>query len=136
MEAYGVSLAGLAVLTIMTLIMAPLAAMKKAKAGLLPGQEPPADFNSAAYRWDRIHANSVEALVTMSVATFLAIFAGISVWVVAVLVWVHVAARVGFWGVYAVNVGKPAGGLRSILFVVGRAMTLILAIAALGAAVF
>ena len=67
-------------------------------------------------------------------ALALAMITGVNASLVTWLVAIHVIARLAFWGVYYSGTGAIAGGVRTIVFVIGFTASVILAASALRAA--
>jgi uncharacterized MAPEG superfamily protein len=107
------------------------------QAGVLSGPVLPADDENLLYRIDRVHMNAVEALPPFVVPAVLAMMVGVRPGTLATLVWIYVAIRLIHVVVY-LRGGKAAkgGSIRTILYVSGAAVTVILiattAVAAIG----
>jgi uncharacterized MAPEG superfamily protein len=129
--AYGPALAALSVLVLIWAGLGPVSAIAKEKAGAAPGGAVPQDYTNPAYRWDRAFANLVEGLGAFAAAAAAAILAGGAPGWVNVLAWVVVAGRVAMAIVHVRGIGKPSGGLRSILFTLSWGGTIGLAVVAL-----
>lgn len=124
---YGLALAGVMVLVIISLVQAGHAAIAKGKAGLPPGATPPADFNDRAFRLDRAHMNSLEMLAPIVATVFGAIVVGIGATLLAAYVWLGVAARLVAWVFHAMEGQKAIQGPRSMAYVFIVATTFLLA---------
>ena len=97
----------------------------------------PADDGNALYRIDRVHMNSVEALAPFVVPAVLAMMVGVRPTTLAVLVWVHVAIRLLHLVIYLLGGNAAKGGsVRTILYVSGALVTLILVVVTGWAAIF
>ena len=83
----------------------------------------------------RCYQNAVENLPAFAVAVVIAIIAGASASLVNILALLHLAARVIYSGIYYAGIGKPAGGPRSLAYIAGWAINLLLAFVALFALV-
>jgi len=127
MEAYSLSIIGVLALCLLSFLLAMNSGISKGRAGALAGPVLDARDDNKLYRIDRAHMNSVEALAPFAVPAVLAMLAGVSSGVLAVLVWLHVAIRLGHTVVY-LRGGKAAKGgkLRTILYVSSGLVTLIL----------
>src|SRR5579862_9712230 len=93
MQAYSLSIVGLLTLCLMSVLLAIHSGYSKGRAGALSGPVLPADDGNLLYRIDRVHMNSVEALVPFVVPTVLAMMVGVGPTTLAALVWVYVAIR-------------------------------------------
>jgi uncharacterized MAPEG superfamily protein len=133
-QPYIPSLIGLMVLVVIPMIQGFMAGSQKAAADVLPGSEPPGGYADRLYRVHRVYLNSTENLATMAVVVLVCLIVGARPWVVALLVWLHVLFRLGYWYVYLGNVGKTQGGTRSIVFALGWLMNLLLVVVAVAAA--
>jgi uncharacterized MAPEG superfamily protein len=128
---YGHALVALAVTAVFQLVLGPLAAMRKTRAGLAPGAEPPADYGDAAYRWHRAYGNLSESMGPFVAVTVAAVLAG------APAVWVNLFAalflllRVVLAAVHVAGIGKPDMSVRSVVYVGGWLMCLCLAFLAI-----
>jgi uncharacterized MAPEG superfamily protein len=127
MQAYSLSIVGLLTLCLMSVLLAIHSGYSKGRAGALSGPVLPADDSNLLYRIDRVHMNSVEALVPFVVPGVLAMMVGVAPTTLAVLVWVHIAIRLIHLVVY-LRGGKAAkgGSVRTILYVSGALVTVIL----------
>jgi uncharacterized MAPEG superfamily protein len=88
------------------------------------------DHSKRSFRILRTYANSAENFGVMAAATALAIVAGANVTMVNWLVGLHVVFRLIYWVIYYAGIGKVAGGPRTISYVGGWLMNLVLALAA------
>lgn len=132
LSAYSTALAALMVLVLAVLIQALFAGvigLSKA-GGELPGVPLQGDHRSLNFRVLRTYANSTENLPAFAVALLLAVLAGASPKWVNLLAALHVGFRLAFWGIYYSGVGKVAGGPRTISYVLGWMINLILAVVA------
>jgi len=127
MEIYALSVIGLLTLCFMSIGLAVYSGASKGRAGALSGPVLPAGDENLLYRIDRAHMNSVEALAPFVVPAILAMMVGVGPTVLAVLVWAHVALRLFHMAIY-LRGGKAAkgGGLRTIIYVSGALLTLLL----------
>ena len=128
LAAYQPALAALAFLILSIIAQSFLAGAlalgpKKQMAGM-PLRGDQSDFS---FRVMRTYANSVENLPAFSAALFLAIVIGVSAAVVNVLALAHLCARLGYWAIYYSGIGKAGTGPRTIIYVIGLAINLILA---------
>jgi len=129
MEAYTPSIVGVLALCLASILLAVLSGVSKGRAGALSGPVLPADDGNALYRIDRVHMNSVEALAPFIVPAVLAMMVGVGPITLAVLVWVHVAIRLLHLVTYLRGGNAAKGGsVRTVLYVSGALVTLILVV--------
>jgi uncharacterized MAPEG superfamily protein len=127
MQAYTVSVLGVLALCLLSLLLAIYSGSSKGRAGALSGPVLPADDGNLLYRIDRVHMNSVEALAPFVVPAVLAMMVGVKPITLAVLVWLHVAIRLIHLAIYLRGGDAAKGGsVRTILYVSGALVTLIL----------
>ena len=120
MEAYSLSIVGLLVLCLLSILLAIHSGSSKGRTGALSGPVLPADDSNLLYRIDRAHMNSVEALTPFVVPAVLAMLVGVGPTTLAVLVWVHIAIRLIHSAVYLRGGNAAKGGsVRTILYVSG-----------------
>jgi uncharacterized MAPEG superfamily protein len=124
MAAYSLSIVGVLVLCLLSIVLAIYSGSSKGRAGALSGPVLPADDNNLLYRIDRVHMNGVEALTPFVVPAVLAMMVGVKPIVVAALVWVYTAIRLIHVAVY-LRGGKAAkgGSVRTVLYVSGALVT-------------
>lgn len=127
MEAYTSSIVGVLALCLLSILLALLSGSSKGRAGALSGPVVPADDANTLYRIDRVHMNSVEALAPFVVPSVFAVMVGVAPALLATLVWLYVAIRLVHLVVY-LRGGEAAkgGGVRTILYVSGAVVTIIL----------
>jgi uncharacterized MAPEG superfamily protein len=127
MAAYSLSVFGVLVLCLLSILLAVYSGVSKGRAGALSGPVLPLDDDNLLYRIDRVHLNTVEALPPFVVPALLAMIAGVRPGSLATLVWVYVAIRLIHVAVY-LRGGKAAkgGSIRTILYVSGALVTLVL----------
>jgi uncharacterized MAPEG superfamily protein len=136
MAGYSLSIAGVLVLCLLSIVLAVYSGASKGRAGALSGPVVPADDNNLLYRIDRVHMNAVEALTPFVVPAVLAMMAGVSPATLATLVWVYVAIRVIHIAVYLRGGNAAKGGsVRTILYVSGALVTIVLIAATMVAAI-
>jgi uncharacterized MAPEG superfamily protein len=129
MEAYWLSVVGVLALCLLSVLLAIYSGSSKGFAGALSGPVVPADDANLLYRIDRVHMNSVEALAPFVVPALLAMMVGVGPATLATIVWLHLAIRLIHLGVYLRGGNAAKGGsLRTILYVSGAILTLVLAI--------
>lgn len=127
MAAYSLSVVGVLVLCLLSVLLAIHSGSSKGRAGVLSGPVLPADDDNLLYRIDRVHMNAVEALPAFVVPAILAMMVGVRPVTLAALVWVYLAVRLIHVAVY-LRGGKAAkgGSIRTILYVSGALVTIIL----------
>ena len=72
MAAYSLSIVGVLVLCLVSILLAVYSGSSKGRAGALSGPVLPADDDNLLYRIDRVHMNAVEALTPFVVPAVLA----------------------------------------------------------------
>lgn len=129
---YGHAIASLAGMVLLWAVMNPLSAIMKEKAGAVPGGPPPSsDYGNAAYRWYRAYANLTETMPFFVAAVTAAMLAGASPYWVNLLAALFLLSRIAVAVIHVRGIGKPSGGARSIVFVIGWALNIALAVFAL-----
>jgi uncharacterized MAPEG superfamily protein len=127
MAAYSLSIVGVLVLCLMSILLALYSGSSKGRAGALSGPVLPLDEASLLYRIDRVHMNAVEALPPFVVPALLAIMVGVGPVTLATFVWVYVAIRLIHVAVYLRGGNAAKGGsIRTVLYVSGALVTIIL----------
>jgi len=136
MAAYSLSIVGVLVLCLLSILLAVYSGSSKGRAGTLSKPVLPLDDDNLLYRIDRVHMNAVEALPPFVVPTILAMMVGVRPVTLATLVWVYVAIRLIHVAVY-LRGGKAAkgGSIRTILYVSGALVTIILIVVTAVAAI-
>ena len=86
------------------------------------------DHTKLSFRLMRTYGNSTENLSVMVATTLLAVLAGVGATLVNWLVGLHLLFRLVYWAVYSSGAGKVAGGTRTITYVIGYFMNVILAV--------
>lgn len=131
MEAYALSIVGVLALCLVSILLAVYSGYSKGRARALSGPVLPADDANLLYRIDRVHMNSVEALAPFIVPAVLAMTVGVGPTTLAALVWVYVAIRLIHLVIYLRGGNAAKGGsVRTILYVSGALITLILIVVA------
>ena len=127
MAAYSLSIFGVLFLCLLSIVLAVYSGLSKGRAGALSGPVLPLDDDNLLYRIDRVHLNTVEALPPFVVPALLAMMVAVRPVTLATLVWVYVAIRLIHVAVY-LRGGKAAkgGSIRTILYVSGALVTLVL----------
>ena len=124
MAAYSLSIVGVLVLCLLSIVLAIYSGSSKGRAGALSGPVLPADDNNLLYRIDRVHMNAVEALTPFVVPAVLAMMVGVKPVVLAALVWVYAAIRLIHVAVYLRGGNAAKGGsVRTVLYVSGALIT-------------
>src|SRR6516162_3619626 len=136
MAVYSLSIVGVLVLCLLSIVLAVHSGSSKGRAGALSGPVLPADENNLLYRIDRVHMNAVEALTPFVVPAVLAMMVGVSPATLATLVWVYIAIRLIHVAVYLRGGNAAKGGsIRTILYVSGALVTVVLIAVTMVAAV-
>ncbi len=129
MEVYWLSIVGVLALCALSVVLAIYSGASKGRAGALSGPVIPADDSNLLYRIDRVHLNSVEALAPFVAPAVLAMMVGVGPTTLAVLVWLHLVIRLVHLAVYLRGGDAAKGGsVRTILYVSGAMVTLVLVI--------
>ena len=134
MAGYSLSVLGLLVLAAVILILSPIVAPLKRRAGIAPGGLPEGGYDNGLYRLDRTYQNAVENFAIFAVPALLAMMLGIGQGFLALLVWIHVAARLVYNAMYLRKIGAPIGGIRTMVFAVGWLVNIVLVLAVAWAA--
>ncbi|RWB26040.1 MAPEG family protein [Mesorhizobium sp.] len=130
MEAYNLGIIGILALCLLSVLLAVYSGSSKGRAGALSGPIVPADDDNLLYRIDRVHMNSVEALAPFVVPAMLAMLVGVEPTTLAALVWLHLAIRLVHLEIYLRGGDAAKGGsVRTVLYVSGALVTLVLVIA-------
>ena len=136
MAAYSLSVVGVLVLCLLSIVLAVYSGSSKGRAGALSGPVLPADDNNLLYRIDRVHMNAVEALTPFVVPAALAMMVGVSPATLATLVWFYIAIRLIHVAIYLRGGNAAKGGsIRTILYVSGALVTVVLIAVTMVAAV-
>ena len=127
MAAYSLSIVGVLVLCFLSILLAVYSGSSKGRAGALSGPVLPADEDNLLYRIDRVHMNTVEALTPFVVPAVVAILVGVRPATLATLVWIYIAIRLTHVAVYLRGGNAAKGGsIRTVLYVSGALVTIIL----------
>ena len=127
MAAYSLSVFGVLVLCLLSILLAVYSGVSKGKAGALSGPVLPLDDDNLLYRIDRIHMNAVEALTPFVVPAVLAMLVGARPGTLATLVWIYIAIRLTHVAVYLRGGNAAKGGsIRTVLYVSGALVTIVL----------
>jgi uncharacterized MAPEG superfamily protein len=137
MEAYTLSVIGVLALCLLSILLAIYSGVSKGLAGALSGPVLPADDGKLLYRIDRVHMNSVEALAPVVAPAVLAMMVGVEPATLTVLIWLHIAIRLVHLMVYLRGGNAAKGGsVRTVLYVSGALVTLILVVVTGWAAIY
>jgi uncharacterized MAPEG superfamily protein len=136
MAAYSLSIVGVLVLCLLSIVLAVYSGVSKGRAGALSGPVLPADDDNLLYRIDRVHVNAVEALTPFVVPAVLAMMVAVGSATLATLVWAYVAIRLLHVAIYLRGGSAAKGGsVRTILYVSGALVTIILIVTTAVAAI-
>jgi uncharacterized MAPEG superfamily protein len=137
MAAYSLSIVGVLVLCLLSILLAVYSGSSKGRAGALSGPVLPLDDDNLLYRIDRVHLNTVEALPPFVVPAVLAMMVGVGPATLATLVWVYTAIRLVHVAVYLRGGDAAKGGsIRTILYVSGALVTIVLIVVTAVAAIY
>jgi uncharacterized MAPEG superfamily protein len=129
MQAYSLSILGLLLLCLVSVLLSIHSGYSKGRAGKLSGPVLPADDDNPLYRIDRAHLNSVEALAPFAIPAVIAMIVGLRPSVLAVLVWLFVLIRLAHVGIYLRGGSAAKGGsVRTVLYVSGAVVTVVLVV--------
>jgi uncharacterized MAPEG superfamily protein len=136
MAAYSYSIVGVLTLCFLSIVLAIHSGSSKGRAGALSGPVLPADDNNLLYRIDRVHMNAVEALTPFVLPALLAMMLGVRPATLAILVWAYLAIRLTHVAIYLRGGNAAKGGsVRTILYVSGALVTVVLIATAAMAAI-
>lgn len=136
MQVYWLSIVGVLALCLLSVLLAIYSGSSKGRLGALSGPIVPADDDNMLYRIDRVHMNSVEALAPFVAPALLAMMVGVDPATLAAIVWLHLAIRLVHLAVYLRGGNAAKGGsVRTILYVSGAVVTLVLVIVTAWAAI-
>jgi len=136
MVVYSLSIVGVLVLCLLSILLALYSGASKGRVGALSGPVLPLNDDNLLYRIDRVHLNTVEALPPFVVPALLAMIVEVRPVTLGTLVWVYVAIRLIHVAVY-LRGGKAAkgGSVRTILYVSGALATVALIVVTAVAAI-
>ena len=127
MAAYSLSIVGVLFLCLLSIGLAVYSGSSKGRAGALSGPVLPLDDDNLLYRIDRVHMNAVEALTPFVVPAVLAMMVGVGTATLATLVWIYITIRLIHVAVYLRGGNAAKGGsIRTILYVSGALVTVVL----------
>ncbi|MEP2030081.1 MAG: MAPEG family protein [Paracoccaceae bacterium] len=128
---YGHAIVSVAAFALIGLILSPISAARKANEQMEPGAMPKEDYSNLTYRMCRAHQNAVEMAGLFTAVTIAAILAGASPFWVNLLAALFLVSRIIMAFVHIRGIGKPQQGPRTLLYVLGWACCVILAILAI-----
>jgi uncharacterized MAPEG superfamily protein len=127
MAAYSLSIVGVLVLCFLSILLAVYSGSSKGRAGALSGPVLPLDDDNLLYRIDRVHMNTVEALTPFVVPAVVAMLVEVTPATLATLVWIYIAIRLTHVAVYLRGGNAAKGGsIRTVLYVSGALVTIVL----------
>ncbi|WP_158968381.1 MAPEG family protein [Chachezhania sediminis] len=128
--AYSHALAAMGLFALIILLLGPASAMPKSKAGIPAGGTPVESYDNPSYRLHRAYMNSVEIGVSFAMATTAAMLTGASPGWVNLLASAFVGLRLLHTVIHVTGIGGENMGLRSVIFTLGWACCVILAMMA------
>jgi uncharacterized MAPEG superfamily protein len=127
MAANSLSIVGVLVLCLLSILLAVYSGSSKGRAGALSGPVLPLDDDNLLYRIDRVHMNTVEALTPFVVPAVVAMLVEVTPATLATLVWIYIAIRLTHVAVYLRGGNAAKGGsIRTVLYVSGALVTIVL----------
>lgn len=133
-SAYSHAIVSLAVFAILGLLISPIAAARKSGEGVTAGSMPAADYGNLTYRINRAYLNAAEMAGFFALVTIAAILAGASPFWVNWLASIFLISRLAVAFVHIRGIGAQNMGPRTMLFVLGWACCVVLALLAIFAA--
>lgn len=128
---YGYAIGSMAGFVLVALAIAPMAAARKARDGIVSGAAPAPDYANPTYRLWRAHLNATEIMGVFVAATTSAMFAGVAPFWVNLLASLFLLSRIAHATVHIGGIGPAGFGPRTILFVFGWLMCVSLAVLAI-----
>ena len=119
---YSHAMLAIVIWALIVLILSPVSAATKQKTSATPGSSVAPDYTDKAYRLDRAYHNGVETLTVFGLVTLVAILAGAVPYWINLLASLALVARILMVFVHVQGIGKPGGGPRTILYVLGWAI--------------
>ena len=113
---YGHALASISILSLIAVVLGPLASLRKFKDGVRTGAMPEPDYKNSAYRMNRAYLNLVENMPWFLGACFAAMFVGASPVSVNWLASLFLLFRLAHLVVHIGAIGKTNLGLRSYVY--------------------
>ena len=134
---YTPTLAALAVLSILVLVQGFAAgALGYGTGEEIVGMPLKGDHSKRSFRVIRTYGNSTENFPALAASAVLAIVVGVAPLLVNWLVGLHVVCRLLFGAIYYAGWGKAQGGPRTIVYVIGLLLNVVLAAAVIVVLVF
>ncbi len=132
---YAHAIASVAIFAIITLALSPAAGVARNRAGVAAGAMPPADYSNRDFRICRAYQNATENIGILAAVVLAAVLAGASPFWVNLFASLSVVFRLAMVYVHITGMGATKDpGPRTIFFVLGWLMMLLIAIMALVAA--
>ena len=131
---YGRALASVALFALIALALNPWVGVVRGNAGLAPGEMPRADYSDRTYRIARAYQNTVEMVGVFGAVVAAAALAGAPPFWVNLFASIALLARIAMIYVHIQGIGMPERGPRTMLFVLGWLMMVLIALMALVAA--
>jgi len=128
---YSHAMLSIVIWALIVLILSPLSAATKQKTSATPGSSVVPDYSDKAYRLDRAYHNGVETLCVFGLVTIVAIMAGASPFWINLLAAIALILRIAMVYVHVQGIGKPGGGPRTIFYVLGWVVHIVIAVFAI-----
>lgn len=132
---YSHALTSLALFSLIALLLSPISALKKTGSGLPAGGTPDNAYDDPIYRWNRAYLNATETAGVFAAVCAAAILSGAAPFWVNLFASVFLVARVLMLVVHIAGIKPMNMGPRTILYVVGWACCVALAVLAIAAAI-
>ena len=130
---YRHAIVSIAAVALLGLLMNPIPAIKKTGRGMAAGATPEGDYSDPVYRWNRAYLNLTEMMGLFVGVTVAAILAGASPWWVNLFASVYLLSRLAVAVVHIAGIGPMNMGPRTLIFVLGWAACIALAVMAIAA---
>lgn len=131
---YGHALASVGLFALIALLLNPWVGIMRGKVGLAPGEMPRADYSDRNFRIARSYQNSVEMAGIFGVVVGAAVLSGAAPFWVNLFASIALLARIAMVYVHIQGIGAPDRGPRTMLFVLGWLMMVLIALVAVLAA--
>ncbi len=128
--AYGHAIVAMAATALFGLLINPLTAVAKMNRGKVAGGAPEEDYGDRLYRFNRAYLNLTEIMGFFVAATAAAILAGASAGWVNWLASIFFVARLAHFGIHYAGIGPMNFGPRTIVFTIGWACCVVMALLA------
>ena len=128
---YSHAMLSIVIFGLIVLILSPLSAATKQKTSDTPGSSVVPDYADKAYRLDRAYHNGVETLCVFGLFTIVAIMAGAAPFWINLLGSLGLVLRIAMVFVHVQGIGKPAAGPRTIFYVLGWLVNIVIAVFAI-----